>query len=249
MSDYRRISELNAKISNLLEAVGNNGGSFSSIDKDLVSNYMRELYELIVAIKPFSKPQVPTTIEVKPVIEEKKVEEIMELPHQEEIVPLVVKEVKIEPEIIPDKPESEIRIKEKPIEQKQLLREVKKTLVESGSKKSISELYAEKGETDKSTLNDKYKSQGKEIADTLKHTPIKDLKAYIGLNKRFTFINALFNGREQQYDTAISKVNSQASYEEALNYLQQEVMPEYKWKDEETAVSEFFTLVMRRYLS
>lgn len=248
MSDYRRISELNAKISNLLEAVGRSGGQFSSIDKDLVSNYMRELYELVVAIKPASRVQAPA-METEPVAENRKVEEKKDLPREEEIILPSITEVKIQPEVISVQPETEIRTKEMPAGEKQLIREVKKTLMDSGAKKSISELYAEKKETEKSTLNDKYKNQGKEIADTLKHTPIKDLKAYIGLNKRFTFINALFKGREEQYDAAISRVNSQVSYEEALNYLQQEVMPEYQWKDEEPVVSEFFTLVMRRYLN
>ena len=98
-------------------------------------------------------------------------------------------------------------------------------------------------------MNEKYKSEGKIIADKLKLTPIKDLKAYIGLNKRITFINLLFRGKEQQYEEAISKINGFKNYEEASHYIRENLLTVLDWKDDEPTVAEFFNLVMRRYLN
>lgn len=250
MSEYQRIIELNSKISNLLEAVGKNHGQFTGIDKDLAANYIRELYELVLAIKPSAIQSVRPVVEITAATDSIPVEEKQEPPKvAREIIQPVTATAKeppsqsIEPVQINTNGSTETK------KVKKLIGEINKALVESDSKKSISELYAEKKETDKSTLNEKYKNQGKEIADKLKHTPIKDLKAYIGLNKRFTFINSLFNGNEQQYDEAVTKVNSFVNYEEALTYIQEQVMSENEWREEEPLVSEFFTLVMRRYLN
>lgn len=118
---------------------------------------------------------------------------------------------------------------------------------ENGMKKSIMEIYAKNG-AEKSSVNDRFKKQTPEVADKLRQTPIKDLKAYIGLNKRFAFIETLFNDREQEYEDALTRVNNFKSYEEAVNYLRGDVLPKYEWNDEEPLVNEFFTLVMRRYL-
>ena len=118
---------------------------------------------------------------------------------------------------------------------------------ENGMKKSITEIYAKNG-AEKSSVNDRFKKQTPEVADKLRQTPIKDLKAYIGLNKRFAFIETLFNDREQEYGDALTRVNNFKSYEEAVNYLRGDVLPKYEWNDEEPLVNEFFTLVMRRYL-
>ncbi len=87
------------------------------------------------------------------------------------------------------------------------------------------------------------------IADQLKQTPIKDLKSYIGLNKRFNFISSLFNGSEMEYDEAITRVNSFSNYEQAIQFIQQELMNKHEWKEDDPIVAEFFNLVMRRYLN
>ncbi|MEP7129027.1 MAG: hypothetical protein ABI729_09170 [Chitinophagales bacterium] len=119
MSDYQRISELNSKISFLLEAVGKNGGHFTGIDKDLITNYLRELYEQVLAVQPSVNLHPQPVIEIQPVIEKSEPIVHTELPKREEIIPEVVKEaapalipneitvvanhLESEPELIPDK--------------------------------------------------------------------------------------------------------------------------------------------------
>jgi hypothetical protein len=220
MNETQRIKQLSEKIGRLLESVGKNGDRFSSIDKDLLTNYVRELYELIVGINPQASPVTPSETE-------NKFSKVNSYIHQEEEAP---KEEKQEVN-------GNINGNENPSSPKET------------PKKTISQIYAEKRDNGKSTVNDKFKKQGLEIADKLKQTPIKDLKGYIGLNKQFAFMTKLFNADEQLYEKAISKLNTFKSYEEATVYIQSELLPTLNWNDDEPLVAEFFTLVMRRYLN
>ena len=206
MNELERIVQLNEKMQHLLEAVNKNGGRFSSIDKDLLTGYVRELYELAMSVRPVSNiPPAPPQefIQHKEIIVKK--EEPIPQPHEEE--------------------------------RKQ-----------NGVKRTITEIFADRNENGKTSVNERFKKQSPEIADKLKQSPIKDLKAYIGLNKRFAFIETLFNDREQDYDTTLDKVNNAGSYEVAMNYIKSDVLPKFQWNDDETLVNEFLTLVMRRYL-
>jgi len=207
MNEFERIRQISEKMQHLLGTVSKNGGRFSAIDKDLLSGYVRELYELAVSIQPSSSvsSQIPSIT-----------------PPQEPL-----KKVEIPPVI--EEQESE---KHK----------------QNGVKRSITEIYADRNTNGKSSVNDRFKKQSPEIADKLKQTPIRDLKAYIGLNKRFAFIETLFSDREEEYENAIAKVNGFKSYEEAVNYIRSDVLPKFEWSDDEPLVNEFFTLVMRRYL-
>ncbi len=220
MGEYQKIKQVSARIENLLQSVAKSNEQFSAIDKDMLSNYVRELYELIVAINPsHTEIKLPSeiVIEEQPVIEAPK-----EMNGNGAEKKIIVEEKKIETEIASPK--------------------------DAAPKKSISEIYAGKNENGRS-VNEKFKKQGMEIADKLKQTPIKDLKSYIGLNKQFAFMTKLFNGDEQQYESAISKLNNCGSYEEASGYIQSNLLSAFNWSDEEPLVSEFFMLVMRRYLN
>lgn len=255
MSDLNRISELVSKINNLLEAVRNNNAQFSVLDKDLATRYVREMYELVLAVRTSEitsgnniTPGIPEIKPAeKPVI--RSLEDKEESPVVERKSAPVFNEANMEKSPIKPAPEVPVQDPELKKELKITVEETKKSAGENGSKKSISEIYAEKKEISKSTPNEKFKTQGREIADTLKQTPIKDLKAYIGLNKRFTFINSLFNGNEKKYDEAVAKVNSFPNYEEAIRYIQDHLLPSYDWNADDPIVAELFMLVMRRYLN
>ena len=79
-------------------------------------------------------------------------------------------------------------------------------------------------------------------------TPIKDLKTFIGLNKRFSYINFLFGNDANMYDEAIEKLNNSGSKQVAMDYLNNHLGPRLKWTSENEMVAEFYALVERRYL-
>lgn len=246
MSDYSRISELNRKISNVLETAGKHGERFSGIEKDLLAGYMRELYELVLAVQPEGNLPLQPSPASPPAMEEKVIITDKATTEQQELTALNQQPIQIET-LLPDFIEEQV-----PVTRPEVIYRAdatgNKPAADTSVKKSISEIYAEKKDNGRVTLNDRYKSQGKEIADALKHTPIRDLKSYIGLNKRVNFIHQLFNGSEQQFDDAIAKLDGFGSYHDALQFVQEQLAPVYQWRDDAPLVSEFFTLLMRRYL-
>src|SRR5436190_948953 len=142
MNEFEHIKSLSEKIERLMESVGKNSGRFSSIDKDLLTNYVRELYEMIVSIRPQSPSlnSVPTEIP-----------QVKSHPYSngEE---RKVNEVKTEQKVITNGDDINSSSKDK------------------HGVKTISEIYADKNENGKATVNDKFKKQGMEIADKLKQT-------------------------------------------------------------------------------
>lgn len=85
------------------------------------------------------------------------------------------------------------------------------------------------------------------VSDKLRSKSLSDLHESIGINERFSFINQLFKGDQVRYFEAISKLNELQSMEEALGYLNQELLPLMAWKNPPTVWKEFVDLVSRRY--
>ncbi len=98
------------------------------------------------------------------------------------------------------------------------------------------------------TLNERFSSLRKDInlADTHLNTPIKDLTKEISLNKKFAFVNELFEGDMERYNQAIQNLNNIGSMEFANKYLN-ELKVTLRWDKENSAVSEFIDLVERRW--
>lgn len=62
----------------------------------------------------------------------------------------------------------------------------------------------------------------------------------IGLNDRLAFINNLFDQREEDYQRVISQVQTLSSWEEAQNFIEQMVKPDYDfWEGKEEFEARF----------
>ncbi|MDR1554275.1 MAG: hypothetical protein LBS69_12575 [Prevotellaceae bacterium] len=75
-------------------------------------------------------------------------------------------------------------------------------------------------------------------------TPIKDLNKGIGLNDKFLFAKELFGGNAQQFGKTITVINEMNSIEDALEYIKNN----FSWKENNTVVKHFITLVRRRFM-
>ena len=97
------------------------------------------------------------------------------------------------------------------------------------------------------------KIAGKPSSETVAHkihrNPIKDLKAAIGINEKFLFINKLFGGNNQQYNEAIERINSSANLSSAKEIVEGELFSKYDWHADSGPVKEFMELVERRFIT
>ena len=99
-------------------------------------------------------------------------------------------------------------------------------------------------------INDRIaKGQTREtLADKHAKRPIEDLEKSIGINQKFSFIKHLFNNEKDVYAEALVMLNSCASFLEADDYIQNQLIKKYNWDDETVHVIKFIDLVERRYL-
>ncbi|HEA30395.1 MAG TPA: hypothetical protein ENH91_10435 [Leeuwenhoekiella sp.] len=72
----------------------------------------------------------------------------------------------------------------------------------------------------------------------------------IGLNNRIVFIKYLFNGSATDYNRVLSQLNTQRSWPEALQFIDQMVKPDYNnWQGKEGYEQRFKEIVEKRFNS
>ncbi|MFM2225693.1 MAG: hypothetical protein RJA07_1895 [Bacteroidota bacterium] len=105
-----------------------------------------------------------------------------------------------------------------------------------------------KHELNTESLNDILnKNRKTELADKLEHSPIKDLKATIGFNDKFSFIQNLFAGNDAAYKMAVDQLNSFTSKAEAEQLIT-ELSNQNKWNENEEISEHFKELINRKFL-
>lgn len=98
------------------------------------------------------------------------------------------------------------------------------------------------------SLNEKLvEKEKKSMASKLEKVAIKDLKAAIDLNLKFQFINELFGGESNVYKEAIEKLNGFSTADEAVQFVEDTIIPKHKWDMETHAAMTFMELLERRF--
>ena len=87
-----------------------------------------------------------------------------------------------------------------------------------------------------------------ELQEKLALEPIKDLKAAIGINDKFQFIEILFGGEEKAFEQAVKTINGFKIYAEAQFWIKSNLREQNKWDDTAAMVKTFDQLVKRRFL-
>lgn len=92
--------------------------------------------------------------------------------------------------------------------------------------------------------------KGTELSDKLSTTSIKDINKAMSINERIFTIKELFGGSQEQYDKTISSLNGFMSYDDAKNYLSENVVNNNNWLDPEKSkkVKKFLKLISRKYV-
>lgn len=97
-------------------------------------------------------------------------------------------------------------------------------------------------------LNERLRETKTELFDSLKETPVRDLKKAIGINDKFLFINELFRGDDTMYERSIKTINGFSIYPEAEYWIKRELKLKLGWDDRNDVVKQFDQLVKRRFL-
>ena len=99
------------------------------------------------------------------------------------------------------------------------------------------------------SLNDRFaQAETSSLADQLGKQPIKDLISAIGLNEKFLFVEQLFNNDADAYKEQLKILNSMSSFDEAINYINNQLKNKFEWKLKGTVEKKFIRIIERRYL-
>ena len=228
------------KINNLYDSL-ELGDEISKIEKDLLLDYIKELYEMVIQIenKKDKKSKNPIELEKSFKKKEKKknqirteeVEESIPSSPVKENIEVTFEEVLAESEPIIEKISSNgngVHLKAEPIVNS----------APSPIKKVSPELESL---FDESIIN--------QVDYRFSQTPITDITKAMGINERLLIINLLFNKDQQDFNYITSKLNYFNSFDEATQYLKSEVADKYDWANVEKREKaiEFIKLIKRKY--
>lgn len=87
----------------------------------------------------------------------------------------------------------------------------------------------------------------KEVAEKIALQPIKDLRAAIGINDKFQFMEELFNKDEALFESSIKTINAYKNFAEAQFWIKQNLRNKFNWVEESATVMAFDQLVKRRF--
>lgn len=234
-------------------------GEIPQLYIDLLKKNVLKLYETIYTIdqikhleENISKMRDPVSNKInegikeeKAIINPKEPEKTLEnkIPVSEIVKPNIVQH--LEPKVeIEHKREPELKqIEEMPVVSFSLNRNP-----ESQKEKEIfihpnSDLFSEA----KPSVADKLSvGQDTRLADRIQQNKISDIKAAIGINDKFLFINELFAGNLKDYNQSIDQLNLSSNYQEA-NSAFNRFKEQFSWDEKDEVVIKLKTIVNRKY--
>jgi len=248
------------RINRMFTDVIDGGGDASTLERDLLKEYVRRLYESLSEDSSVesSTNKVATPPQEAP--KEKPVPRVAEIRRPKakvkEEVKTVIEEPKAEtpkkPRLIEIPAEVEADIQEiqtnKPLAPAPMAVDNTATVV-APAKVETSSLTPSS-----SSLSSEIKSifegeNSNDLSEKLAGAPVKDLSRSMAINERLLAQNDLFGGSKSELDMVLTHLNRLNSFEEAVAYLGGGVAQKYDWAEGERKATAraFAKLVRRRY--
>ena len=98
------------------------------------------------------------------------------------------------------------------------------------------------------TINESITQEDNTLNKKLGRTKVADIRVAIPLNKKFQFINELFNGETSEYNNDLSEIELSPNYNHAVKILQEKYAQKFNWRIETPSVEDFFDLVERKFI-
>jgi hypothetical protein len=264
------ISDLIEKIRMDWSRIKSQSPGIHKIDKDIITNDIRSLYDLIYEID-FDKPERKTPaksessyLESTVTVQKTEVQPPTyntQNTHPAPTRPIPVKEIpsqnnqtdEIEVVLKPAVVESEII--NKPVEAQSIQQhennwpdyktesEKQQTSQPKNPVKSTIDLF-----TAPKTIAEVFQNANdNSFAARMAKNPITDIKTAIGINEKFLFINTIFEGEISLYNKAIERLNQLPDYYLALHFIE-ELKANYERETNKDSFAKLMEIVKRKYL-
>ena len=179
------------------------------------------------------------TLEEELIVEEKK-ENKLAIDEEEPVFkPIFELEVDFETEEEEDTSDNELTEEIEPVE-------TKKAVLEEFLGENYSEpIFVKPNEV--SLFSDLSETQEEELKPTSQNTTFSK-SVEIGLNDRIAFVNNLFGESNEDFNRVLSQLNTFDSFEEAKNFINEMVKPDYNnWQGEEDFEERFMEVVEKKF--
>jgi len=269
------LSEQCKKLSNQLANMNVGNSGIPRIELDIFLKNIQEFYEKAVEFKhvEMSQPQeekdeipqeekndvlIEAVVKEEPVLLDTKIPEEVVSKEPEAVVPDVIHEAAVvesttEPEkealeTVPQSEEKEIVFEEK----EEITTEAPKDpsfndlLEESINREDLFTKLSTKRES--LDLNKKLaEARGNHsLAEKLQKQQIESLKAVIGVNDKFYFINELFGGDTSKYEDVIYTLNNFKKFDDAMQYFST-LKYRFNWKEDSKAPEMLVKMLERKF--
>jgi hypothetical protein len=190
-------------------------------------------FNSILKFESNSEISIPETIEEKKVI-------VKEVPQ-----PIFVEEPKIIKPIVVEEPKT---VKPIVVEEPKTVKSMGAEETQHATTRSTENtILNEKFLGVQLTVNDLLKSPSSTLADKIGRTRIENIKSAISLSQKFMFINALFKGAGNEYESMLTDIDLCTSYHQAMAILNDKYASKYNWDFTQYEVKEFIEIVERKF--
>jgi hypothetical protein len=234
----------------------------STLEKDLLKEKLRRLYEAIDEIDPSnesSKTDEVTEISTAIFTENIPAPAIKEHSELQAVLDFTtagleetdtLTEVKPTAEVIVDEPilvKEEVAVVSVPIE---TIIAVEPPLEEERVVESKPEIQHPVAPSSDPALEELFVfTEAKELLEKLRQAPISDIQKALTLNEKLQYAKALFNNDTDKMNHILTRLNQLGSFEQAKTLLISEVVITYQWteKDKRKLAKDLIQLIKRRY--
>ncbi len=232
--DLKKAKLLLDKINALYKNISADKKNVSSIERDLMRNYILQFYESFLDVPGPMASDVPSVVEIikstpKPV-ESRKVEKAPTPKPAPAPKPKVVSAPAPEPkpEVPAPPPVAEKKAPPPPPP-------APKPAAPLKTNEDLEELFS---------FND-----AKELSEKLSEMPITNIKKAMGLNERIFTVNELFGGDQAVFDLTLDTLNKLPDFNQAKSFLVRNAATKFNWtaKTRKGKAKNFIKLVKRRY--
>jgi hypothetical protein len=245
--NFNKIDSLLDRI-NLIYNSAKRDGTLSKIEKDILLDYMRNMYEALLQDEQGASSPKPNKVvhrQVEPIQEptyfKEDVEEVVELVSTQEIIeekPRLTSNEAFRAPMPEAKPHAAIPF----VEEEKI-----KTPSQPAPKVK---LVAEPDLDSDVSIEDLFQfSDGKELSDRLSQQPITDLKKAIPIGDKHLFIKELFGNNQEFYTQTIQALDTLQTFGEAKMYLLR-VAINYHWNlsSKKEFAKNLIKIIRRRYI-
>lgn len=230
----KQLKKINSLFDNIEE-----DGQISSIERDLLKSYIRDLYEK-VALNDDAKPE-------KAVVEKKVKSELK----RNKTITQSIFEEEIEPAVHMDSIEQVVEREMTSLANGRPSIEIEAVIDMDEKNEEVAVIVETVSEEDKEKIELLFQEDSSgDLSSRLGKLPIKDLSQALGLNDKILTINELFQGDGGQYQTTIQALNNLSTFADARVYLEKNIIFPNNWleNDKLKKAARFIRVIQRRYM-